>query len=194
MSERRPAIVDLAACGACAIVLFAACSGGRTEISGSRAAQSGPPAVSASPPSTLPHGDHNPHHGGVVMMKGDLHYELVFDPSGRAHQLYFSDAIREDLPAAFASAASLTLTRPGEPEETVPLEIDATGESWIGSGRPVADPERTTVRVSFTVENEPYWIDVPFKDTKGTKDTKATKDTKDTKDTKQLTRGGDRGF
>jgi hypothetical protein len=185
MSERRRAVVDLAASGAYAIVLFAACSGGRNEMSVSRAAQPGPPAaVSASPPSTLPHGDHNPHHGGVVMMKGDLHYELVFDPTGRAHQLYFSDAIREDLPAAFASAASLTLKRPGESEESVPLEIDDTGESWIGSGRPVADPERTTVRVSFTVESEPYWIDVPFKD---------TKDTKDTKDSKELTRGGDPG-
>jgi len=185
MSERRHAVADLTACGACAIVLFAACSGGRTEMSNSGVARSGTPAASpGSPPPTLPHGDHNPHHGGVVMMKGDLHYELVFDPTGRAHQLYFSDAIREDLPAAFASAASLTLKRPGEPEETVPLEVDDTGESWIGSGRPVADPARTTVRVSFTIENEPYWIDVPFKD---------TRDTKDTKDSKELTRGGDPG-
>jgi hypothetical protein len=182
MSERRHAVIHLAACGACAIVLFAACSGGRTEMSNSGVPRSGTPSASpGSPPQTLPHGDHNPHHGGVVLMKGDLHYELVFDPTGRAHELYFSDAIREDLPAAFASAASLTLKRPGESEETVPLEIDATGESWIGSGRPVADPERTTVRVSFTVENEPYWIDVPFKESKNTKDTK------------ELTRGGDPG-
>jgi hypothetical protein len=174
MSE-RVAVVDVTVRGACAIVLvtFAACSGGRTEMSGSGVVQSGTPAaVSASPSSTLPHGDHNPHHGGVVMMKGDLHYELVFDPTGRAHQLYFSDAIRDDLPAAFASAASLVLKRPGEPEEIVPLQIDGTGESWIGSGRPVADPRGTTVRVSFTVENEPYWVDVRFKDTNDTKDTK----------------------
>src|SRR5262245_2935544 len=68
-----------------------------------------PPAASTAAPSaagasasgegSVPHGDHNPHHGGVVMMKGELHYEVVVDPSGQAHRLYFTDAIREDLPA-----------------------------------------------------------------------------------------------
>src|SRR5262249_52009552 len=38
----------------------------------------------------IPHGDHNPHHGGIVMMKGDdLHYEVVLDPTGKAHHVYF---------------------------------------------------------------------------------------------------------
>jgi hypothetical protein len=111
---------------------------------------------------TVPHGDHNPHHGGVVMMKGDLHYEVVLDPSGRDYRLYFSDAVREDLPAAYASAVGLTVQRPGEADEPIVMKIDETGESWSGSGRTVSKPAQTGVRVAFTVANDPYWIDVPF--------------------------------
>jgi hypothetical protein len=126
-----------------------------------------PPAQKAAAPSdpaaaTVPHGDHNPHHGGVVMMKGDLHYEVVLDPSGRDYRLYFSDAVREDLPAAYASAVALTVRRPGESEEPILMKIDETGESWSGSGRTVAKPTQTEARVAFTVASEPYWVDVPF--------------------------------
>ena len=110
----------------------------------------------------MPHGDHNPHHGGVVMMKGDLHYEVVLDPSGRDYRLYFSDAVREDLPAAYASAVGLTVRRPGEADEPVVMKIDETGESWTGSGKPVANAEKTGARIAFTIANDPYWIDVPF--------------------------------
>ena len=139
------------------------CGGPRRERATSGAVTAPVPQVpSTAQQQGLPHGDHNPHHGGVVMMKGELHYEVVLDPTGRTHQLYFSDAIREDLPASFASTASFTVKRPGEADEIVPLEIDSTGESWIGSGRSVANPAATMVRVAFTVENEPYWIDVPF--------------------------------
>lgn len=99
-------------------------------------------------------------------MKGDLHYEVVVDESGREHRLYFSDAVREDLPASVASRASLTIRRDGEPEETIPLQIDNTGESWIGSGRPVrglgSGRAKATVRVAFIVANDPYWIEVPL--------------------------------
>jgi len=111
---------------------------------------------------TKPHGDHNPHHGGVVMMKGDLHYEVVFDPTGRAYRLYFTDAVRDELPASVASAAALTIKRTGQPDETIALRIDEAGESWIGSGRPVEDPKKAGARVSFTINQEPYWIDLPF--------------------------------
>jgi hypothetical protein len=96
------------------------------------------------------------------MMKGDLHYEVVLDPSGRGHRLYFSDAVREDLPAAYASAVTVTIRRQGEPDEVVALKIDESGESWVGAGRAVADPSKADARVSFTVAGEPYWIDIPF--------------------------------
>jgi hypothetical protein len=111
---------------------------------------------------TVPHGDHDPHHGGVVMMRGDLHYEVVLDPSGKL-QLFFSDAVREDLPASIASRVSITVRRDGQAEEVVALEIDGSGESWIGSARPVADPATATVRIAFTVGGEPYSIDLPFR-------------------------------
>jgi hypothetical protein len=120
-------------------------------------------APAAEPPkATVPHGDHKPHHGGVVMMKGnDLHYEVVLDKSGTA-QLFFTDAIREDLPASIATGVSLTIRRPGAPDEPVAMRIDEFGESWIGSGRPISITPDTTVRVAFTVHQEPYWIDVPY--------------------------------
>jgi hypothetical protein len=110
----------------------------------------------------VPHGDHNPHHGGVVMMKGDLHYEVVLDPEGGSHQLFFSDAARDDLPASLASSATLTIQRPDGTQEAIPLQIDGAGESWTGAGRPVRTPRKTRVRVAFTIKDEPYWIDLPF--------------------------------
>ncbi len=118
----------------------------------------------ATPPgSAVPHGDHNPHHGGIVMMKGDdLHYEVVLDPGGRSYRLYFTDAVRDDLPAAVASDAALTIQRLGAADETVALRIDDDGESWIGGGQPVTDPAKTKVRVLFTIRGERYWIDLPF--------------------------------
>jgi hypothetical protein len=111
---------------------------------------------------SAPHGDHNPHHGGVVMMKGnDLHYEVVLDTSGTSH-LFFTDAIREDLPASIATGVSLTIRRPGAPDEPIAMRIDEFGESWIGRGRPISITPDTAVRVGFSIRQEPYWIDIPY--------------------------------
>lgn len=142
------------------VLLAAACGGQRQQATASPP-PAARPAAAVPTGSAMPHGDHNPHHGGVVLMKGDLHYEAVFDPTGKAHQLYFSDAVREDLPASFASSVSFTIKRPGEADEVVPMQIDAAGESWIGTSRPIAHPTATTVRVAFTVAEESYWLDVP---------------------------------
>jgi hypothetical protein len=113
--------------------------------------------------SSVPHGDHNPHHGGIVMMKGDdLHYEVVLDPSGREYHVYFTDAVREELPAAVASDVALTIKRDSESDENVGMQIDDAGESWVGHGRPVAKPDNTTVHLGFSMRHESYWIDLPF--------------------------------
>jgi hypothetical protein len=117
-----------------------------------------PPAAAI----TVPHGDHNPHHGGVVLMKGELHYEVVLDPAGHMHRVYFTDAVREELPASIASDVVLTITRAPQPGERIAMQIDETGESWVGSGQPVRSPAAATARLAFTIMNEPYWIDIPF--------------------------------
>jgi len=122
-------------------------------------------AATGAPPtgSAVPHGDHNPHHGGIVMMKGDdLHYEVVLDRSGREYRVYFTDAVREELPASVAADVVLTLSRPSAPDERIAMQIDDAGESWVGRGRPVDDPASTTARVAFAIRHEPYWIDLPF--------------------------------
>jgi len=42
------------------------------------------------------------------------------------------------------------------------MQIDETGESWVGSGRPVATPATATARLAFSIRQDPYWIDIPF--------------------------------
>jgi hypothetical protein len=144
---------------AAALFVIACCAACRP------APDAAPPAAAAlpnaAPTSAVPHGDHNPHHGGVVMMKGDMHYELVVDEEGRV-QLFFTDAVREDLPASIASSAAVTLQRKGVPDEPIPLQIDQSGESWVGAGRPVGDRANTTAKLSFTIRNDPYSIDLPL--------------------------------
>ena len=116
------------------------------------------------PPPTMPHGDHNPRHGGTVWMHGDLHYEVLLGPDGR-YQVYFSDARRAELPAAVASNVTITVTRKKQPPEPVPLHVDDTGESWIGYGKAVDVPE-AVARVSYELDGKVYWIDLPFQPAK----------------------------
>ena len=117
-------------------------------------------AASTQPAGTVPHGDHNPRHGGLVFMDGDLHFEVVLGRSGE-HRVYFSDAMREELPAATAAGVTVTITPKAGPADAVALQIDETGESWIGRGRAVTDPD-AIARVAYTVHGKPYFIDVPF--------------------------------
>ena len=81
----------------------------------------------------------------------------------RDYRVYFTDAVREELPAAAASDVVLTIKRPSESDETVAMRIDDAGESWVGAGRPVANPAVTTARLAFSIRHEPYWIDLPFR-------------------------------
>ena len=109
---------------------------------------------------TAPHGDHSPHHGGLVLMKGELHYEVVLDPKGR-HSVWFSDAVREDLPASVASKVAMTVLRPSALAETLTLSIDESGESWIASGKPISGDD-VMVKLTFVARGEPLEIEIPF--------------------------------
>jgi hypothetical protein len=118
------------------------------------------PAASSTQGSAMPHGDHNPHYGGIVLMNGDLHFEVVAGRNG-ACRVYFSDATRSELPAATASGVTVTVLQKSQPPDVITLHIDDSGESWIGRGRPVSDPA-ATIRVTYTAQGKPYFIDVPF--------------------------------
>jgi hypothetical protein len=108
---------------------------------------------------TTPHGDHSPHHGGLVLMHGELHYEVVVDANGR-HAVWFTDAIRTELPASVASKVAIVVTRPNAPEEALALQIDESGESWLASGQPLAG-DGVMVMVTFVARGEPVEIEIP---------------------------------
>jgi hypothetical protein len=109
---------------------------------------------------TTPHGDHSPHHGGMVLMNGEVHYEVVFDPAGK-HRVWFSDAVREELPASIATKVAMTVARPNAPPEALALQIDDSGESWVADGKPVAGKD-VIVKLTIVGHGEPYEVDLPF--------------------------------
>jgi hypothetical protein len=109
---------------------------------------------------TTPHGDHSPHHGGLVLMNGELHYEVVLDPAG-THRVWFTDAIRQDLPASIARDVTMVVTRPEAAPETLAMEIDEAGESWIARGKPISG-EGVMVKVSYSVQGNPHEVEIPF--------------------------------
>ena len=110
----------------------------------------------------MAHGDHSPRYGGHVFMHGDLHFEVVLGESGE-HRIYFSDAMRSELPAAAAEDVRITLRRGGEGGELEPLrpEIDEFGEAWVARSRPI-ESEDTAAIVYFRFEGSPYEIEVPY--------------------------------
>ena len=93
-------------------------------------------------------------------MNGDVHYEVVLDPSGR-HAVWFTNAVREDLPASVAKGVTMRVARPGAPVETLPLQIDEAGESWIAVGQPVSGTD-IVVSLGFEMGGQPHEIDLPF--------------------------------
>lgn len=126
----------------------------------------GPPAESATPRDaqhqgiTGPHGDHTPHHGGLVLMNGDVHYEVVLGANGR-HEVWFSDAMRNELPASIVSGVRIEVARPGAPIEPLDLAIDEAGEAWVATGRPLAG-DGVMVSLRYLLDGKPYEIEIPY--------------------------------
>lgn len=109
---------------------------------------------------TEPHGDHSPHKGGMVLMNGDIHYEVVLSRAG-AHRIWFTDAVRAELPASVATDVTMVVTRTGEPVETIKLAIDDNGESWVAKGRPVTTSD-AYVKITYAMQGEPHEVEIPF--------------------------------
>jgi uncharacterized protein involved in copper resistance len=130
----------------------------------SRPSEQAQPARTSKPPDashagiTTPHGDHSAHHGGLVLMNGEVHYEMVFEQSGK-HRVWFSDAVREDLPASIASNMVMVVTPKMGATETFALRIDDSGESWVADGHPLASGD--LVKLTYQLRGEPYEIEIP---------------------------------
>ena len=107
----------------------------------------------------LAHYDHRPRQGGLVLMNGDTHFEVVLDNNG-SYSVYFSSGVRTPLPARIASEVRIAVIPYGRSRETIAMEADPTNSHWVGRGMPIDDPN-TIVRVGYTAEATPYWIDVP---------------------------------
>jgi len=108
----------------------------------------------------IPHGDHTPKYGGIVMMNGDLHFEVVATPGGE-FRVYFSDEMRRELPASIVSEVEIAVMTVGKPPVVMKLNVDEAGEYWAGHGQLMADAA-TTLRVSYQSEGEKYWIDIQW--------------------------------
>lgn len=138
----------------------AACGAPPAPPPGPTAGATAPPADPQHQGLTEPHGDHSPHKGGMVLMNGDIHYEVVLSREG-AHRIWFTDPVRADLPASVATSVTMIITRPGEPAETLALEIDENGESWIAKGRPVPTND-AYVKITYSMQGEPHEVEIPF--------------------------------
>ena len=140
--------------------LAAGCGSGTEEERAASPTQPGAPRDAQHQGLTGPHGDHTPHHGGMVLMNGDVHYEVVLATDGH-HEVWFSDAMRNELPASVASGVMMEVARPEAPPEIVQLAIDDAGEAWVAKARRV-DGDGVMVKLRYTLQGEPHEIELPF--------------------------------
>lgn len=105
------------------------------------------------------HGDHNPHHGGIVLMYGgDLHYEVVLSADGKV-QLWLSDAMRTDLPAAMVSDVAVEIERSGK-RVAVDMQINDSGECWQGKAGALKE-DGSVLHLAFVFREEAAVVEFP---------------------------------
>lgn len=105
------------------------------------------------------HGNHDPHHDGFVSMYLDLHIEVVLPANGGV-QLYYTDAVRSELPAAVVSEVQVQIERKRAKPEIVIMSISPGGDFWQGPAKVLNDPE-ATIRVAFLFDGKPVMLEVP---------------------------------
>ena len=105
-----------------------------------------------------PHSDHNPHHRGVLMMNGDLHFETVVEESGKV-SVYFSDAYRRPLSPTVVEDMELILRPDETDEESLRVVMDEAETHWTGQGGAV-DKAGVNVLVAFTFKDEPFAAEI----------------------------------
>lgn len=107
------------------------------------------------------HGDHVPKFGGLVLMYGLRHFEILAKPDG-AVELHLSDAMRTPMPAVTVSDVTVEVERPGGVFEYIAMAVSEAGDYWHGSGDPIDDPDNTTVHLAFIAFGAPYVYALPL--------------------------------
>src|SRR5215467_2488151 len=100
-----------------------------------------------------------PKHGGLLFASGIFDVEFVM-ASKSHYALYFNDASGEELPASIVSDVSLSVDRADGPKENLPLKIDDSGESWLGSGA-LGGSQISHARVSYRFRGKMEQADIP---------------------------------
>ncbi len=119
------------------------------------------PDSGGAPVSGMAHGNHIPKYGGVVLMHGDMHLEIVAREDGRI-TVYFSDAARRELPASVVSDVRVTIQRPGfRRGEQVEMKINDAGECWEGLAGYVQDHD-ADLTITYMFHGEFQQSDMPY--------------------------------
>ena len=88
-----------------------------------------------------------PKYRGTGTSRGGLQAQLAISPHGD-FSVYFMDPAGDDLPAADASGVSVQ-----SGSQTIPMQIDDTGDTWVGKGALPGGDQPVTV--AFSIRGQP---------------------------------------
>lgn len=100
-----------------------------------------------------------PKHGGVLFASDAVNAEFALKPKG-VYQVYLTDSTGEDLPASIVSDLTLAIRPASGAPENLSLRIDDSGESWTGTGSPIAGA--MTASISYKFRGRTEQTEIPF--------------------------------